>query len=119
MKYSKLVGKTSRQKLPGSDAVSHQLLLRAGFITPVAAGIYSFLPLGYRVLEKVDQMKSDYHVRQRRSVMVYQEKKNEDTAEMRYRVNEQVQGLSLGGPDPEYHNLYIWTYDTMSYAILL
>lgn len=42
--------------MPGSDVVSHQLLLRAGFITPVAAGIYSFLPLGFRVLEKIDQI---------------------------------------------------------------
>lgn len=54
MKYSKLIGKTSRQKLPGSEAASHQLLLRAGFITPVAAGIYTFLPLGFRVLENID-----------------------------------------------------------------
>lgn len=56
MKYSQLVGKTSRQKLPGSDVVSHQLLLRAGFITPVAAGIYTFLPLGFRVLDKIDRI---------------------------------------------------------------
>ena len=45
--------------MPGSDSVSHQLLLRAGFITPVAAGIYSFLPLGYRVLEKIDAIIKD------------------------------------------------------------
>ena len=56
MKYSTLIGKTSRQKLPGSEVVSHQLLLRAGFITPVAAGIYTFLPLGFRVLEKIDRI---------------------------------------------------------------
>lgn len=56
MKYSNLVGKTSRQKLPGSEVVSHQLLLRAGFITPVAAGIYTFLPLGFRVLENIDHI---------------------------------------------------------------
>ncbi|MBI3577048.1 proline--tRNA ligase [Candidatus Gottesmanbacteria bacterium] len=56
MKYSQLVGKTARQKLPGSGVVSHQLLLRAGFITPVAAGIYTFLPLGFRVLEKIDRI---------------------------------------------------------------
>lgn len=36
--------------------ISHQLLLRAGFIKPVAAGIYDFLPLGYRVLEKLDRL---------------------------------------------------------------
>lgn len=56
MKYSKLIGKTQRQKLAGSEAVSHKLLLKAGFITPVAAGIYTFLPLGFRVLEKVDHI---------------------------------------------------------------
>lgn len=59
MKYSSLIGKTSRQKLPGSEAVSHQLLLRAGFITPVAAGIYTFLPLGFRVLENIDRIIKD------------------------------------------------------------
>ncbi|OGG03326.1 proline--tRNA ligase [Candidatus Gottesmanbacteria bacterium RBG_16_37_8] len=56
MRYSKLIGKTKRQKMQTSNAVSHQLLLKAGFITPVAAGIYSFLPLGFRVLEKVDHI---------------------------------------------------------------
>ncbi len=56
MKYSQLMGKTARQRLPGSDVISHQLLLRGGFITPVAAGIYTFLPLGFRVLEKIDRI---------------------------------------------------------------
>jgi len=59
MKYSQLIGKTSRQKLPGSEVVSHQLLLRAGYITPVAAGIYTFLPLGFRVLERLDHIIKD------------------------------------------------------------
>jgi prolyl-tRNA synthetase len=38
-----------------SDAVmiSHQLMLRAGLIRPLTAGIYSILPLGYRVLKKI------------------------------------------------------------------
>lgn len=38
-----------------SDAVipSHQLMLRAGMIRPLGAGIYSFLPLGYRLVKKV------------------------------------------------------------------
>lgn len=56
MKYAQLIGKTSRQKLPGSEVISHQLLLRAGFITPVAAGIYTFLPLGFLVLERIDRI---------------------------------------------------------------
>ncbi len=41
-----------------SDATipSHQLMLRAGLMRPLAAGVYSFLPLGYRVMKKVMQI---------------------------------------------------------------
>ncbi len=41
-----------------SDATipSHQLMLRAGMMRPLAAGVYSFLPLGYRVMKKVMQI---------------------------------------------------------------
>jgi len=59
MRYSKLLGKTSKQKPKQVETVSHELLLRAGFIFPVAAGIYDFLPLGFRVLEKVDHIIKD------------------------------------------------------------
>ncbi|MBS7530448.1 proline--tRNA ligase [Hazenella sp. IB182353] len=37
-----------------AEMMSHQLLLRAGFIRQLAAGIYSFLPLGFKVLHKVE-----------------------------------------------------------------
>src|SRR5215211_528450 len=41
-----------------SDAqiVSHRLMLRAGLIRQTAAGIYAWLPLGYRVLKKIEQI---------------------------------------------------------------
>ncbi len=41
-----------------SDAIipSHQLMLRAGMIRPLGAGVYSFLPLGYRLIKKVMQV---------------------------------------------------------------
>jgi len=39
-----------------AEMISHQLMLRAGLIRQLAAGIYSFLPLGYRVLHKVEQI---------------------------------------------------------------
>ena len=46
-----------------SDAVivSHQLLLRAGLIRQVAAGVYTFLPLGKRVLEKIETIVREEH----------------------------------------------------------
>ncbi len=56
MKYSKLFGKTSKEVPNDATAVSHQLLLRGGFIQQVTSGIYQFLPLGFRVLQKIDRI---------------------------------------------------------------
>jgi prolyl-tRNA synthetase len=44
-----------------SDAVipSHQLMIRAGMIRPLGAGVYSFLPLGYRIVKKVTEIIRD------------------------------------------------------------
>jgi prolyl-tRNA synthetase len=56
MRFSKLFGKTLRQAPVEAESVSHQLLLRAGMIAQEAAGIYSYLPLGWRVLKKVENV---------------------------------------------------------------
>ncbi len=53
MKYSKVFGKTSFGEQKGSDMISHQLLIRGGFIRESTAGRYFFLPLGWRVHEKI------------------------------------------------------------------
>ena len=39
-----------------ADAMSHKLLVRAGYIKKIANGIYSYLPLMQRVLKKVEQI---------------------------------------------------------------
>lgn len=39
-----------------AETISHQLLLRGGFIRQLAAGIYTYLPLGYRVLHKIEEI---------------------------------------------------------------
>ncbi len=56
MRYSKLFGKTLRQAPAEAESLSHKLLLRAGMIAQIAAGIYSYLPLGWRVLRKIEQI---------------------------------------------------------------
>ena len=56
MRYSKLFGKTLRELPAEAESVSHQLLLRAGMISQVAAGVYSYLPLGWRVLKKIERL---------------------------------------------------------------
>ncbi|OGJ37423.1 MAG: proline--tRNA ligase [Candidatus Pacebacteria bacterium RIFOXYB1_FULL_39_46] len=56
MKYSQLFGKTKHGERSGSDFISHQLLLKGGFIEESTAGRYFFLPLGWRVHEKIKKI---------------------------------------------------------------
>lgn len=53
MKYSQLFGKPVKEDQSGSDMRSHQLLQQAGFIAESVAGRYFFLPLGWRVHDKI------------------------------------------------------------------
>ncbi len=53
MRISKLFGKTQKETPAEAETISHRLLLRAGMIHQVAAGVYSYLPLGWRVLKKI------------------------------------------------------------------
>jgi prolyl-tRNA synthetase len=59
MRLSKLFGKTQREVPAEAETASHQLLLRAGMIQQLAAGIYSYLPLGWRVLKKIENIIRD------------------------------------------------------------
>ena len=56
MRISKLLGKTLREVPADADTVSHQLLVRAGMINQLVAGVYSYLPLGWRVLRKIENI---------------------------------------------------------------
>jgi len=53
MRFSKLFGRTLRDDPAEAEITSHRLLQRAGFIKPLASGIYSQLPLGWRVSKKI------------------------------------------------------------------
>jgi prolyl-tRNA synthetase len=56
MRMSECFLRTLRDDPADAEVDSHRLLVRAGYIRRVAAGIYSWLPLGYRVLRKVEQI---------------------------------------------------------------
>jgi prolyl-tRNA synthetase len=56
VRISKLFGKTLREVPADADTASHRLLLRAGMINQLSAGIYSYLPLGWRVLRKIENI---------------------------------------------------------------
>jgi prolyl-tRNA synthetase len=54
MKYSRLFAQTLREVPADAELLSHKLSLRAGLIRPLAAGIFSYLPLGFRVKRKIE-----------------------------------------------------------------
>ncbi len=56
MKLSQMFLPTRKEVPAEAEAVSHQLMLRAGLIRKVSSGIYCTLPLGYRVLKKIQNI---------------------------------------------------------------
>ena len=56
MKMSKMYMPTLREVPAEAEIPSHQLLLRAGMIRKLVSGVYTYLPLGYRVIRKVEQI---------------------------------------------------------------
>ena len=56
MRVSQLFSKTSKQVPADETSVNAKLLIRAGFVDKVAAGIYTYLPLGQKVLDKIAQI---------------------------------------------------------------
>ncbi len=56
MRMSQLFGKTLRQVPAEAETPSHRLLLRAGMVAQIAAGVYSYLPLGWRVIRKIEEI---------------------------------------------------------------
>jgi prolyl-tRNA synthetase len=53
---SGLFGKTLRNAPADADTANHQLMLRAALVQQLAAGVYSYLPIGWRVLRKIEQI---------------------------------------------------------------
>ena len=52
MKASHLILGTQRENPADAEIISHQLMIRAGLIRQVSSGIYNWLPLGKKVLQK-------------------------------------------------------------------
>ena len=56
MRRSRMLLPTMKETPAEAEIVSHRLMLRAGMVRQAAAGIYSWLPLGHRVLRRVEQI---------------------------------------------------------------
>ena len=56
MRQSQLFSKTLKKIGSEKEAISNQLLLKGGFIDQTTAGVYAFLPLGFKVLKKIENI---------------------------------------------------------------
>ncbi|MCE5218274.1 proline--tRNA ligase, partial [bacterium] len=54
MRASRYYAPTLRQAPVEAEIASHKMLVRGGFIRPLTAGVFDWLPLGLRVLRKVE-----------------------------------------------------------------
>ncbi len=54
MRMSRLFHQTLRESPSDAEVASHQLLLRAGYIRPLAAGVFSYLPLARRAMNRIE-----------------------------------------------------------------
>lgn len=59
MKYSQTFVKTLREPPKEADTINHKLLTQAGFVDQLMAGVYTYLPLGLRVLRNIEQIVRD------------------------------------------------------------
>ncbi|MBW1605485.1 proline--tRNA ligase [Lactobacillus sp. Sy-1] len=60
MKQSAMLIPTLKEVPNGAEALSHQMMLRAGYIRQVSAGMYAYLPLAYRVITKIETIIRKY-----------------------------------------------------------
>ena len=56
LRISTLLLRTLRDDPADAEVASHRLLVRAGFVRRISAGVYSWLPLGYRTFRKIEQV---------------------------------------------------------------
>ena len=59
MKQSKVLIPTKKEAPSDAEALSHKMMIRAGYICQVSAGVWSYLPLAYRVIRKVENIIRD------------------------------------------------------------
>jgi len=56
MRFSRQLGRTLKDAPSDADCASHRFLVRAGMIQQVAAGVYSYMPMGWKALKKIENI---------------------------------------------------------------
>ena len=109
MLWSQTFIPTLKETPADAEIVSHQLLLRAGLVRKLTGGLYTFLPLGLKVLRKIEQIiREELSVRDVESLV-------------KAKKNGQTLGLSLSGTDwdPEIDRITAAFYEKLRTAVHL
>ena len=56
MKQSKILIPTVKEVPNDAEVLSHKMMLRAGYIRQISAGMYAYLPMAYKVMEKIKRI---------------------------------------------------------------
>lgn len=59
MRFSRLLGRTLKEAPADADTASHSYLVRAGMIQQLSAGVYSYMPMGWKTLRKIENIIRD------------------------------------------------------------
>ena len=61
VRQSKTFIPTTREVPSSAEAISHKLLIKAGMVKQVSAGVYTYLPLATRVIQKIEKVIREEH----------------------------------------------------------
>jgi prolyl-tRNA synthetase len=117
MKFSQLFTKTTKEAPSEETAINAQLLLRGGFAFKNSAGVYSYLPLGWRVMNKISRI-----IREEMDAIGGQEMLMQALVEKKYleptnRWNLDVGYFAKGMHDEEAQFTLGWTHEEVLTAI--
>ena len=117
MRFSQLFTKTIKENPSGETSINAQLLKRGGFIFKNSAGIYTYLPLGWRVLQKIAQI-----IREEMNAIGGQELFMPALHDQHYlkatkRWDVDVVFKVITGLDPEPHFNISWTHEEIAAEI--
>src|SRR3989344_2304282 len=104
MLQSKLFYKTTKEKSKDTESVSHDLLVRAGFIDQLMAGVYTFLPLGLKVLKNIENIirKNMEEINGQEILMPVLQPKENWVKTDRINIEKEIIFLLKGNGDKEY-----------------
>lgn len=123
MRLSQLFTKTRREAPKDAKAINHILLVRGGFIRQNSSGIYTFLPLGWRVIQKIAGIIREEINRIGGQEMfmpaLIEKKYMETTGRWNVPIGYRVQGLESGGTGEEDNFVLGWSHEDLLTNIAL